>query len=138
MNSVAASDRLRVVLFGLPGAGKSSLLAARSELGETPTASAILLDSDGRAAEELVAHPNSLQDEPSPGKLTGEIAQADALILTIDASATPERLAQDFAGFDLFLRVWQQNRSARTDVGGLPVFLVLTKCDLLAKPTDST
>jgi hypothetical protein len=58
-------------------------------------------------------------------------------VLVIDASAPAAQIESDFAEFDRFLRQLEVSRSQRVDVGGLPVFLVLTKCDLLAKPGDT-
>src|SRR6185312_4864573 len=47
------------------------------------------------------------------------------------------QVESDFVEFDRFLRHLETSRSQRAEVGGLPVFLVLTKCDLLAKPGDT-
>jgi hypothetical protein len=44
----------------------------------------------------------------------------------------------DFTEFAKFLRLLEHQRGHRAEIGGQPVFLVLTKCDLLAKPGDST
>jgi hypothetical protein len=184
----SAPSGLRLVLFGLPGAGKSSLLGALGEAGQTqehllhgrlndishglatlrvrlydeapqPTVeevvpcpvafepfdhaapgptSAVLLDCDGRVALELVQHPPALENGVPPGKLANELVNADALILAVDCSAPHEQLEEEFDEFDRFLRELELGRSARVDVGGLPVFLVLTKCDLLAQPGDTT
>ena len=184
---LSAPGGLRLVLFGLAGAGKSSLLGVLGEAGQTqehllhgrlndlshglaalrgrlydetpqPTVeevvpypiafepfddaarptSAVFLDSDGRVARELVAHPPALDNGAPLGKLAAEIVAADALILAVDCSAVPEQLEEEFDEFDRFLRELEQGRSAGVEVGGLPVFLVLTKCDLLAQPGDTT
>ena len=176
-------DPLRLVLFGLPGAGKSSLLGALDqaaevqphllngrladpspnlvglrravyEHGPAPTAeeivpyaftyepadkggrgpvAAVVLDCDGRAADALVRQPT-----PAAGALAKEMLHADGLVLAVDASDPPDKLDADFAEFDRFLRRVENDRGLRTDVGGLPVFLVLTKCDRLARPGEST
>ena len=186
--ATAAPSGLRLVLFGLPGAGKSSLLGALGEAGQTqehllhgrlndlshglatlrvrlydetpqrtveevvpyPIAfepfddgaagpmSAVFLDCDGRVALELVAHPPQLDNGAPLGKLAAEIVAADALILAVDCSAAHEQLEEEFDEFDRFLRELEHGRSAGVEVGGLPVFLVLTKCDLLAQPGDTT
>ena len=50
---------------------------------------------------------------------------------------TAEGYARTFAEFSDFLHVLEQGRSAENQVTDLPVYLVLSKCDLLAKKTDS-
>ena len=181
-------DALRVVLFGMPAAGKSSLLGALAEaaqaqehllhgrladlshgLGElrqrlyeeSPRrtveeivpypvafepfaderdggqAEALLIDCDGRVANDLLVRRKSLDDSSPEGTLAYEVLRADALVLVIDASAPPAQVDNDFAEFGRFLRLLEGGRGQRAEVGGLPVFLVLTKCDLLAQPADS-
>ena len=180
----APPDAVRVVLFGMPDAGKSSLLGALFQathtqnrtlkgrlidltngLGEqwrrvyedqqretldeivaypivyepfTGTAdvsrlNVVLYDCDGRAANELLTQRKSLLNDARPGTLTKAIIDADALILPIDASASNEQLETDFSEFTRFLSMLESNRSREHAVGGLPVYLVLTKCDLLAR-----
>ncbi|HVS37625.1 MAG TPA: GTPase domain-containing protein [Gemmataceae bacterium] len=174
-------EPLRLVLFGPPGAGKSSLLgalvqagAAQPQLlngriaepspelqelhrqvyaqGPPPAAqeivpftfrfeperkehatAAVVFDCDGRAAHALVHDP---QTPDSP--LAREISQADAVVLAVDASAAPEELDAVFGAFDGFLRRMEHRRGDRTEVGGLPIFLVLTKCDRLARAGETT
>ena len=94
---------------------------------------AVVNDSDGRAADVLIDDPAS-RAEPFAHEMLG----ADALVLTVDASAPPDQLEADFADFDRCLRRMEQRRGTRTDAGGLPVFLVLTKCDRLARPGQTT
>jgi hypothetical protein len=181
-------DALRIVLFGMPAAGKSSLLGALGEAAqaqehllhgrladlshglaelrqrlyeETPRrtveeivpypvafepfaderdggrAEALLIDCDGRVANDLLVRRKSLDAHSPEGTLAYEVLQADALILVIDASAPAAQVDNDFVEFGRFLRLLEGGRGQRAEVGGLPVFLVLTKCDLLAKPNDS-
>jgi GTPase SAR1 family protein len=184
-NLVADPAALRVVLFGMPDAGKSSLLGALVQatqtqdraldgrlldlthgLGElwrrvyedrqretleeivphpivfepypgdpsdTPRLNAVLYDCDGRAANELLSQRRALENEDRPGSLATAVLDADALILTIDGSASDEQLETDFREFVRFLRMLEERRGHARDVGGLPVFLTLTKCDLLAR-----
>jgi hypothetical protein len=171
-------NQLRIVLFGRPGAGKTSLLgalgqAARiqetllngklidashrlenlrqtlTEKGAGPSAaattdypielkpesgraiSAVLVDSDGRAADDLMALPH-LTDE-TPGALADAVVHADALIVAVDVTAPAEKLEADLQEVGRFLYRLQQHRDNGVEVSGMPVFLVLTKCDRLGK-----
>jgi hypothetical protein len=182
-------DALRVVLFGMPAAGKSSLLGALAESAqaqehllhgrladpshglaelrqrlyeESPRrtveeivpypvtfepfaderdgagrAEALLIDCDGRVANDLLVRRKALDDASPEGTLAYEVFQADALLLVIDASAPQAQVDADFQEFGRFLRLLERGRGQRAEVGGLPVFVVLTKCDLLARPGDS-
>jgi hypothetical protein len=188
----ATPDGLRIVLFGMPAAGKSSLLGALAQAsqsqehllnghltdvshgldelrhrlydenarrtaeevvpypidfepfsgdGRDPAAhehvAATVVDCDGRVANDLLVR-HQAPDESSPeGTLAREVVEADTLVLVVDAAAPPTQVEADFAEFDRFLRQMERRRGQQTEVGGLPVFLVLTKCDLLAKPGDT-
>jgi GTPase SAR1 family protein len=174
------SDALRVVLFGLPGAGKSSLLGAfghiaetqpqllnhrigelspnfrelrgRLDCGEPPAAGVgidrysfqhepdnapgrrgvFVFDPGGREAGAV-----ALATDTDAAALTREMRRADAIVLAVDASAAAEELDAVFAEFNDFLSRMERRRGDRTLVGGLPVFLVLTKCDLSARPGET-
>jgi hypothetical protein len=185
---------LRLVLFGMPAAGKSSLLGALARAAESqehvlggklidqshgleelekqvyesntlrtadevvpyvvhfdPVAGngqvktakpgpldAVLMDCDGRAANDLLVRRSTLDESSPEGTLAHEVLEADALILVIDASAPPAQVETDFTEFANFLRTMERGRKRRSEVAGLPVFLVLTKCDLLAQPSDTS
>jgi GTPase SAR1 family protein len=178
------SQALRIALFGMPAAGKSSLLGAllqssqtqeelldgrlvdvsqglaelqrrlyenqpqettqeivsypvRLERGGGALYSAVLVDCDGRVANELVTRQRALGGASPNESLGAAILGADTLVLAVDASASPGQLQSDFVEFGRFLRVLEQQRGRRTEISGLPVFLVLTKCDLLAQASDS-
>jgi hypothetical protein len=183
-------DALRIVLFGLPAAGKSSLLGALAQAaqmqehalngrlidrsgghlaelqhrlyeersrptaeevapyavefdpfihdGQTqPKVEAVIIDCDGRVANDLLARRRALHDDTPEGTLAREVVEADTLVLVVDAAAPAVQVDAEFTEFGRFLRLLEVGRGRRSDVGGLPVFLVLTKCDLLAQPSDT-
>src|SRR4051795_13768146 len=137
---------LRIVLFGMPDAGKTSLLGALSQAAHTQGRAlhghltdlspgrgelrnrvyedrqretqeeivpypvrfapyghagfpAILYDCDGRAANDFLTRKRVVESEARPGTLAGAILAADALILTIDASAAHDQIDADFREF---------------------------------------
>jgi hypothetical protein len=181
---------LRVVVFGMPEAGKSSLLGALAQAAQTqadilnvrladptgglaelqkrlyegrpretleevvpypvtltplqgpaeaaaPPLTAELIDCNGRVANDLITGDKALGSRGADGKLSESILEADVLVLLVDASVEDAALDRDFAQFARFLRLLEQSRGRRSDVGGLPVYLVLTKCDLLARKGDT-
>ena len=95
-----------------------------------------LFDCDGRVARDYLVGIKDL--ETADADLTRVIQRADTLILTMDASTAPTQLDQDFAQFGAFLRLFEDQRGRHNETAGLPVYLVLTKCDLLAKPDDTS
>jgi hypothetical protein len=187
----AASAPLQIVLFGMPAAGKTSLLgalgqAAQSQehllhgrltdpshgLGElqrrlygdkprrtsdeivpypihfepfatSPNGAAddqldaVFIDCDGQVANDLLARRKELIESSPEGTLAREVLDADTLILVVDASAPTTQVDADFVEFGRFLHQFERQRGRRIEVGGLPVFLVLAKCDLLAHPEDT-
>jgi GTPase SAR1 family protein len=187
---VAGRDTVRIVLFGMPAAGKTSLLGALAQSARTqehllhgriedpshglaelqhrlydeepsrtaeevvpyvidfepfsnerPTPrahiGATLIDCDGRVANDLLLRRSSLPEGSPEGSLAREVLAADTLVLVVDTSAPPARVDADFGEFVRFLKLLERSRGERSEVGGLPIFMVLTKCDLLAQPTDT-
>src|SRR5919108_1172472 len=165
------ADDLHLVLFGMPGAGKTSLLGALAQAaqvqehllhgrlndrshglaelrqrtydeparrtaeevvpypvefvsfdpdgkGPQKPVGAVLIDCDGRAANDLLVRRETLEEDSPEGTLAHEVADADALVLVIDASAPPEQVEADFTEFDKFLRRLEQSRGRKTEVTG--------------------
>ncbi|MCX7665534.1 MAG: GTPase domain-containing protein [Gemmataceae bacterium] len=180
-------NALRVVLFGMPSSGKTSLLGALAQaahlqartlrgqlidpsggLGEirrwvyearpsetleeivhypvslNPFNSAeapydvTLLDCDGRVANDLLQQKQPLKKTTDRPSLAGAILDADALILVVDAAASVDQLEDDFREFLSFLDHLVKHRAQRHSVGGLPVYLVLNKCDVFAHNRQMT
>jgi hypothetical protein len=124
------TDSPRVVLFGAPSTGKSALLGALAQSEPVPLT---LIDSSGRAVQEYLDGQRSLDDR---APLASAVDNADALVLTVD-SAAPKQFEEIVQQYKEFLQSVEQRRSRRSDVAGLPVFMVLTKCDLLARAGDT-
>jgi hypothetical protein len=187
----APNPELRVVVFGMPEAGKSSLLGALAQAaqvqsdvlnariadptgglaelqkrlyderpretleevvpypvtiaplakgnadGAASSVTAELVDCNGRVANDLITGDQEIGSKGTDGELARSILDADVLVLLVDAAAGDATLDRDFAQFARFLRLLEQSRGKRSDVGGLPVYLVLTKCDLLARKGDT-
>lgn len=152
MNNVAThpagpveNDDLRIVLFGPPGSGKTTLhdalVAASQRVGagsgtKADKASGVY-QRPGLAFVEQT--PNRSVDTTRSLAIASaeQVAEADALILTIDATAGPEELQTQFTAFQQCLEAIEEERGERTEIAGLPVFVVLTKCDELAQSNDT-
>jgi hypothetical protein len=181
---LALVQTVDIVLFGGPGAGKTSLVGALAEAAQSqpavlhaqlkevqgtlaelrettykkgpaptreevqtitvtleplpnvkePPTTANLIDCSGAAAQKLLAGPTP----PEAGTPLGRaVFEADAVLLVVDASAEPAELDRNFAQLGVFLTRFQEARGRRIDVAGLPLYLVLSKCDLLARPSDT-
>jgi GTPase SAR1 family protein len=115
----------------LPFANAGTVLGNRGRIG------AILIDCDGQAANNLLAREEVLSQQSPPGALARQVVQADTILLIVDASGTLPQIDAEFAAFERFLRLLEEDRGDRAEVSGLPVFLVLSKCDLLAHSGES-
>ncbi len=150
----------RLLLFGTPGAGKSALLAAFAEaapalqvelIDESPALQRFrvhpaekvsgpfasdftVLDCSGKAALAMLQ-----ADEPfaKAQPMKKPILDADAVVLVVDVSASKKQLNDDFRQAARWLKSLHEFRGRRTDIADLPVYVVLTKCDLLSKKEDT-
>jgi hypothetical protein len=115
-----------------------SLAHYRAEFQPTGSAGTAVtfIDCDGRDAAGLLASC-SRADGPGEGPLEHEVARADALLLAVDANASAEQMQESLASLAGLLSWVEESRGGRTEIAGLPVFLVLTHCDLLARPGDN-
>jgi hypothetical protein len=96
-----------------------------------------LYDCDGRAATALLKHPDVLDAPRVTGLVAKAVLDADLLALVVDAGQTDDDLAEKFEDFLFFLEQVHGRRLRERQVGGLPVFVVLARCDTLAKPGDT-
>ncbi len=93
-----------------------------------------VLDCSGKTAAQMLQ-----AEEPFAKRhpLHKPIFSADTVVLAVDASVTGKELKDEFAQFGHWLRELYVTRARRTDIADLPVYLVLTKCDLLARKEDT-
>jgi hypothetical protein len=115
---------LRLVLLGLPNAGKSSLEGALVEAAQGQQAAI--------SVKEVEADLANLRTQLSQT----HVFKADALLLVFDATDAAGDLDEILLAFGRALSFLEQLRGNRAAAGGWPVFLMLTKCDLLARPGD--
>jgi hypothetical protein len=106
---------LRIVLVGQPGAGKSALAEALVNRAEANVPTRFVFEE----ASELA-----------------QAAGADALLYLIpvsELSPAQEELAEVLGR----LQYLQNDRGERTDIAGLPFYVVLTQCDRLVSPGEN-
>jgi hypothetical protein len=97
----------------------------------------VLDDCSGAAAEALLEHPTPITRREPGSPLARAVVETDAIVLLVDAASTPGELQEAFGEFDAFLTTVERAKTDARDVGGFPVFLVLTQCDRLAQPGDT-
>src|SRR5262249_31372996 len=90
-----------------------------------------VVDCSGNAALDMLKAEEPF-DRGQP--MRRPILDSDAIVLTVDASASGKQLIEEFQQFGNWLHELHEVRGRRADVADLPVYVVLTKCDLLAKP----
>jgi hypothetical protein len=98
----------------------------------------VLMDCDGKAALTVLKHPGAIAGGEVKGTVARAVVQSDAIALLVDASADDGELLAAFQDFTRFLDAIEEERSFAHEVGGFPVFLVLTQCDRLAVRSDDT
>lgn len=153
-----------IVFFGPPQGGKSTLIRTfLAQAQETPIVSLqsvyepgdrlirhelhlptgehfVLIDTQGQAAQHLIGETRVRQFRVfsrSREELASAVYTTDTLVLPIDASADDLTLNQLFGSFSDFLDSLEDSRTINREVGGLPIYLTLTKCDALAQPEDT-
>ncbi|HZZ82401.1 MAG TPA: hypothetical protein VFE62_28135 [Gemmataceae bacterium] len=105
------------------GAESYTLYLQSTQNGRHPVEASIA-DPDGTAAMQI------LKARKPPFDM-------DALLLTVDVSLSGKELIDEFQQYARWLNELRKARARRTEIGELPVYLVLTKCDLLAKKEDT-
>ena len=119
---------------------------ATEEVGSYSLIYAPLENDDGdEPLQVLFIHANGhdaagVREETSfrdPDEFVRAARRADALLIAFDASTPTELLDQRASEFAGLLRDLEERRGRRTEVSALPVLVVLTKCDLLARRGDS-
>jgi hypothetical protein len=106
---------LRIVLVGQPGAGKSALVESLVNSAEANAPTRFVFEETSELAQA---------------------AGADALLYLIpvsELSPAQEELAEVLGR----LQYLQNDRGERTDIAGLPFYVVLTQCDRLVSPGEN-
>lgn len=100
------------------------------------TGAVLFIDCDGQAAQDLLTNADRLQRRTARNELADAVRSADALVLVVDCGWNEVEVDATFRSFQQFLGVLESTRTDDREVGGLPVFLTLTKCDTLIRPKD--
>ena len=125
---------LQLLLFGPPDAGKSALLDAQQKAAGPLPGDIQVIDCSGQSALELLQSEKAFA---GAHPLKKPILEADAVLLVVDVSAPKKQINDDFRQAARWLKQLHEFRGKRTDIAALPVYVVLTKCDLLAMKDDT-
>lgn len=90
-----------------------------------------LIDCNSEAVGQLLGDATALTLPRVRDELLDAIRTADALVVTVDVTDLPSDIDELSADLGLFLHALRKGRAFVREVGGLPVFLAVTKCDTL-------
>ncbi len=173
----------RLLLFGTPGSGKTSLLGALAQSASVqspglkgeliaekgdlddlkfntydrvpsatetlesydlrlepadpksdPLARATVVDCGGGEALEMLREKEPFANSREMKK---SVLHADGLVVVVDASLPGKQLTEEFQQIARWMTQLRELRGKRLEIGEFPVYLVLAKCDLLAKKDDT-
>lgn len=147
----------RLLLFGNAGAGKSALLGAlvetapelKAEVAESSDgvqhfhvkadaasewSDVAVLDCSGTSASEMLKTEVPFADWHP---LNATILGADAILVIVDLSAPKKQRHEDFRQVARWLKHLHETRGQLADIAALPIYIVLTKCDQLARNGDT-
>src|SRR5262249_29702138 len=96
--------------------------------------SATLVDCAGGLGQEYLGGQRSLDDR---GDLASALAAAGAVVVVASPGSDQAQLEQTFSQSADLLKRFDSPRGHGYEVAGLPVYLVLAKCDLLARKDDT-
>src|SRR5689334_9766691 len=124
----------RLLIFGPAGAGKTALREAAEKVSGPFSGELDVVDCDGKSALQMLEaeEPFALRHP-----MKKPVLNADAVVLAVDVSAPKQQLNDDFRQATRWLQALHEARGRRADIADLPVYVVLTKCDLLARKDDS-
>ena len=95
---------------------------------------AVVIDCDGRVANALLSADKPVNQTAHGQQLASEILRADSLVFVVDAGVPDDLRDKDFREYARFLKRFSDLRAGDQGVGGLPVFLAMSKVDKLAHP----
>ncbi|QVL33091.1 hypothetical protein KIH39_04020 [Telmatocola sphagniphila] len=132
----SVGQTLEIVVLGPTGAGKTALLnslSIQAKNNNSTAGSAGLLFTPSANSKIAVDLPVQFHEiEYSDSTNLDPKWKADGLILILDASSDVTHLEQRLSNLVDLLGTLQSRRQDQFLVGGFPIGIVLTKCDLLA------